>query len=249
MIALVRSEWLKVRTTRGWYAYLAVTILLVGIAVAGDVGSSDDERRSSLDFQLGLVDAAAFASLLAVIVGITIITSEFRHGTITPTLLAEPRRELVVAGKAVTAVLVSLLFALLGLAIAAAVGLPWLSAVGAEIQVGGEIGTRALQVLLVTALWALIGLAVGVLVQSQIAALVGTLIWIFLGETLLIGVFGLLDIDGAAPYLPFQALDAADGSGGADDMLSYWAGVGVSLAWIVILGATGTERLRRRDVT
>lgn len=248
MIQLVRSEWLKVRTTRGWYAYLAVTILLVGIAVAGDVGSSDDERRSSLDFQLGLVDAAGFASLLAVIVGITIITSEFRHGTITPTLLAEPRRELVVAGKAVTAVLVSLLFALLGLAIAGAVGITWLSVVDADIHLGGDTGVRALQVLLVTALWALIGQAIGVLVQSQIAALVGTLIWIFIAEMLLVGVFGLLDIDGAARYLPFQALDAADGSGG-DDMLSYWAGVGVSLAWIAILGATGVERLRRRDVT
>jgi ABC-2 type transport system permease protein len=248
MIELVRSEWLKVRTTRGWYAYLAVTILLVGIAVAGDVGSSEDERRSSLDFQLGLVDSAGIASLLAVILGITIITSEFRHGTITPTLLAEPRRELVVAGKAVTAVFVSLLFALLGLAIAAAVGLTWLSLVNADIHLGGDIGVRASQVLLITALWALIGLAIGVLVQSQVAALVGTLIWIFLAETLLIGVFGLLDIDGAARYLPFQALDAADGNGG-DDMLSYWPGVGVSLAWIAILGAAGTERLRRRDIT
>jgi len=248
MSAGVYSEWLKIRTTRGWYAYLTVTILLVGVAVAGDVGSSDDERRSSLDFQLGLVDAAGFASLLAVILGITIVTTEFRHGTITPTLLAEPQRELVVAAKAVAAVLVSLLFALIGLAIVAAVGLPWLSIVDAEVHLDGDVGTRALQVLLVTVLWGLIGVAVGVLVQSQIAALVGTLIWIFLAENLLIGVLGLLDIDGAAPYLPFQALDAADGNGG-DELLSYWPGVGVSLAWTALLGLVGTERLRRRDIT
>ncbi len=144
--------------------------------------------------------------------------------------------------------LVSLLFALLALAVVAAVGLTWLTVVDADIHLGGDVGIRALQVLLMTALWALIGVAVGVLVQSQVAALVGTLIWIFLAETLLIGVLGLIDLDGVARYLPFQALDAADGSGG-EDYLSYWPGVAVSLGWIALLGAAGTVRLRRRDIT
>ncbi|MBA2297587.1 MAG: hypothetical protein H0W14_06065 [Actinobacteria bacterium] len=76
----------------------------------------------------------------------------------------------------------------------------------------------------------------------------GALVWIFLGETLLIGLVGLLDIDGAAAYLPFQALDAADGTGGGD-LLSYWAGVAVALGWVALLGAVGTERTRRRDIT
>ena len=44
------------------------------------------------------------------------------------------------------------------------------------------------------------------------------------------------------------ALDAVDGTGG-EDILSYWPGVGVSLAWIAALGAAGTERLRRRDIS
>jgi hypothetical protein len=69
-----------------------------------------------------------------------------------------------------------------------------------------------------------------------------------LGETLLIGLFGLLDIDGAAAYLPFQALDAADGSGG-EDLLDYSPGVAVVLGWFGLLGALGTERTRRRDIT
>jgi ABC-2 type transport system permease protein len=97
-------------------------------------------------------------------------------------------------------------------------------------------------------LWALLGVAIGSVVQNQVAALVGTLIWLFLGETLLIGVFGLLDIDGAASYLPFQALDAVDGTGG-EDLLDYWPAVAVSLGWVALLGAAGTERTRRRDIT
>ena len=97
-------------------------------------------------------------------------------------------------------------------------------------------------------LWGLIGLATGAVVHSQIAGLVGTLLWVFLAETLLIGLFGLVDIDGAAAYLPFQALDAVDGTGGAD-LLDYWPGVGVSFAWIAAIGAAGLVRTRRRDIT
>jgi hypothetical protein len=81
-----------------------------------------------------------------------------------------------------------------------------------------------------------------------VAALVGTLVWLFLGETLLLGLFGLLDLDGLRAYLPFQALDGADGTGGGD-LLSYWPAVGVSLAWIAVIGLAGTERTRRRDIT
>lgn len=251
MTALVRSELLKIRTTRGWYAYLAVLVLLSGLAVAGDIGGASNARRAELEFQLGLVDTAGIAALLAIILGITIVTTEFRHGTITPTLLAEARRERVVASKALAAALVALAFVALALVVVAAVALVWLSVVDADIHlVERDIGVRAAQQFLLAVLWGLLGVAIGALVQSQVAALVGTLIWIFLGETLLIGVFGLrwLDLDGVSSYLPFQALDAADGTGGGE-LLDYWPGVGVSLGWIALLGAAGTERIRRRDIT
>jgi ABC-2 type transport system permease protein len=248
--ALLSSELLKIRTTRGWYAYLSVIVLLVGLAVAGDVGPSGNSERSQVSFQIGLVDAAGISSLLGIILGITIVTTEFRHGTIAPTLLTEPHRERIVGAKAVAGALVAVLFAVLGLVVIALVALPWLSIVGADIHLfDADLGERAAQLLLLGALWALMGVAIGTAVQSQVAALVGTLIWIFVVETLLVAaVFGLLDVDGLSPYLPFRALDSADGTGG-EDLLSYWGGVGVSLAWIALIGVLGTERLRRRDIT
>ena len=102
MISHLHAELFKVRTTRAWYAYLTVVVLLTGIAVAGDTGSTDDERRGLLEFQVGLVDAAGIASLIAIILGITIVTTEFRHGTITPTVLVEPHRERVIAARSIT---------------------------------------------------------------------------------------------------------------------------------------------------
>jgi ABC-2 type transport system permease protein len=247
--ALVRSELLKIRTTRAWYAYLAVVVLLTGIAVAGDVGSTDQDTRSQLSYQLGLVDTAFVAALLAVILGVTIVTTEFRHGTITPTLLANPQRERLLAGKALAGALTAALFALVALVVVAAVGITWLSLVDAELHLGDtEIWKRAAQLLLVCVLWGLMGIAIGAAVHSQVAALVGTLIWLFLGETLIIGLLGVLDLEGARGYLPFQALDGADGTGG-EDLLSYAPAVAVTLGWVAAIGGFGLVRTTRRDIT
>ena len=249
MTALVRSELLKIRTTRGWYAYLILIVLLVGLAVASDIGSSSDSVRGSIQHQRGLVEAAGLAALLGIILGITITTTEFRHGTVTPTFLAAPHREHVIAAKAAAGMLVGLLFAVLALLVVAAVALPWLAIVDVDVHFAeGEVVRRAAQALLQSVLWTLAGVAVGALVHSQVAALVGTLIWIFLGETLLVGLFGLVDLDAASEYLPFRTLDAAAGTGG-DDLLSYWPGVTASIGWIALLGGAGIARTLRRDIT
>jgi ABC-type transport system involved in multi-copper enzyme maturation permease subunit len=249
MRALVSAELLKVRTTRARYAYVGVIVLLSAIATASEVGPASTERRNTLDFQLGLLDVAGIAVVIALLLGITIVTNEFRHGTITPTFLAEPRRERVVAAKAAAGVVLALLFALVSFVVIFGVALPWLSLVDAQTYLfDGEVGTRLAQVLLAAPLWALMGVAIGLVVHSQVAALVGTLVWMFLGESLLWGLFSWTGTDAAIQYLPFRALDAVDGSGG-ENVLSYGPGIAVSLAWIVLLGAAGTVRTQRRDIS
>jgi len=249
MTALVRAELLKVRTVRSWWAYLIVIVLLTGIGAAGEIGSSESENRGTLSFQLGLVDTIGVAVLFAIIVGITIVTTEFRHGTVTPTFLAEPHRERVILAKAIATTVVAIGFALLSLLVLATVAITWLTIVDAQLQLGdAEFLTRTGEQILSTVLWALLGVAIGTAVHSQVAALVGTLIWIFLVENLLVGLLGLADADDLAAYLPFHALDAADGTGG-DNLLTYGAGVAVSLGWILLLGAFGIWRTGRRDIS
>ena len=186
---------------------------------------------------------------MAVILGITIVTNEFRHGTVTPTFLATPVRERVLLAKTIAGVLVAVFFALLALVVVLAVALPWLAILDVDINVeAGDAARRVGRQFLSTVLWLLMGVAIGTLVQSQVAALVGTLIWIFIGEMLIFGLFVLLDVEGLSAYLPFRALDAADGTGG-ENLLSYGPGVAVALGWIALLGALGTLRVRRRDIT
>jgi ABC-type transport system involved in multi-copper enzyme maturation permease subunit len=250
--ALVRAELLKIRTTRSWWAYLIAILLITGLATAGEVGSSSDEERSAAGFLAGLVDVVSATTLVAVILGITLVTSEFRHGTTTPTFLATPHRELVLTAKTIAATVVAIGFALLSLLVVAAVALPWLAAVDAAPDLGDtDLATRAADQLLVLVLSALIGVAIGAVVHNQVAALVGTLVWVFVVENLLWGLFALLDVEGAVQYLPFRALDAADsvdGSGG-EQMLSQGAAIVVSIAWIAALGIAGAARTLRRDIT
>ena len=249
MTAGVRSELLKIRTTRGWWAYLVALVGLVGIGTAAEVGSRSVAERSGLDFQLALVDLIGITSLLAIILGITIVTTEFRHGTITPTLLATPVRERVLAGKAIAGVLVAVLFAVLALLVVVVVSSIWTSIDGGELALAdGDVAERVATTTLGVVLWLLLGVAIGTVVHNQVAGLVGTLVWIFLVENLLVALAGLVDADHVSQYLPFHALDGADGTGG-DNLLGYRTALAVTCGWIMLLGAVGTWRTRRRDIT
>jgi len=247
--AVIRSELLKIRTTRGWWFYLVVLVALVGIGAAAEVGSRSLDERSGLDFQYALVDLIGISSLLAIILGITIVTTQFRHGTITPTLLANPGRERVLAGKAIAGVLIALLFAAMAIVVVLVVASIYTSIDGGQLELAdGEVVKRAATNVLGVVLWLLMGVAIGSVVHSQVAALVGTLVWLFLVETLLVGLFSLLDIDAVQEYLPFHALDGADGTGG-DNLLSYGPALAVTLGWIAVLGAAGAVQTSRRDIT
>ena len=247
MSALVGAELLKLRTTRAWIGYLLALALLTGIGVAAQIGSAVDAELGERGFQLDLVETASVSGLIALLLGITSVTWEWRHGTITPTFLTTPRRERVVAAKLVAAALVGGALAIAGVLVVLAVAVPWLAAEGAPLSLGGATWGRIGRLFLAAALWGAIGAAVGSLVHSQVGALVGAIIWLVLGEALVVGLLGLADVEGAGDYLPGQALGALDGS--SDDGLPAWAGALVGVCYLGVLGLLGALRSRRRDVT
>ena len=248
MTAVVRSELLKIRTTRGWWAYLIALVGLVGIGTAAEVGSRSVAERRGLDFQLALVDLIGITSLLAIILGITIVTTEFRHGTITPTFLATPHRERVLGAKLVFALLGAAALVVLALVVIAAVAVPWLLILGDSITLDADVAKQAGRALLGALLWAGLGAAIGAAVHGQVAALIGTLIWILIVETLVSALLGVLDLDEVSGYLPNAAISVVLGDA-SEELLSFWPSVLVAVGWIVAVGAFGVVRTRRRDVT
>jgi ABC-2 type transport system permease protein len=249
VIALLSSELLKVRTTRARFAYPLAIALLAGLGTVGAVGSGADRDRGSVEFQTELLEIGALiAPLLALLLGITIVTSEFRHGTITPTFLAVPLRERVLAAKSLVAALLGGAFALFAFVVSAVIAAPWLVAIGEQIRFAdGEVIRYALQIVVATAVWALLGTAVGAAVHSQIAGLVGALVWLLIAENIVVALLGLAGWERAGDYFPGKAIaDVAANGGGA---LGFWPALAVSLAYVVLIGAVGLVRTRRRDIT
>jgi hypothetical protein len=245
---LIAAELLKFRTTRGWIGFMLTLAALTGLAAAGTVGASHESQLQTIQLSRDIVSSALFATLVVFVIGILSVTSEWRHGTVTRTFLVTPRRERVLIAKEVWIVLLGLVLAVIALVLTLAVAIPWLAFRDAAFEMDSSVAGLGGRVLLATILWGALGVGVGALVQNQTVALVGAVIWVLLVEALIGVLFGLIDIEGVADYLPGQALAAFDGTGD-EGALSTWAGGAVGLAWVIVLGALGGLRMSRQDVT
>jgi ABC-2 type transport system permease protein len=244
---LARAELLKLRTTRAWLGYVPIVIVISGIATAAQIGSARDLDLAGPEFSRELLLGSLVAGLVAFLVGITGVTSEWRYGTITRTFLVTPRRERVLVAKAIAIVVVGVALAALAVAVVLAVAVPWLSVEGSSFQVDAGVFERLVQLLLATALWGALGVAVGAVIQSQTVAVAVGLVWVLVVEALIEAMLGLFDRAAIADYQPGYALSALVGD--LEGGLSPWTGGVVALAWVLGLGALGCVRMIRRDVT
>lgn len=246
MTTLLRAELLKLRTTRGWIGYVVALVALTGIATAGTVGTAESGDFGEADFQRDVL-LSSIAPLVALLLGITSVTVEWRHGTITRALLATPRRELFVAAKATAALLFGVVLALLATVVVLLVAVPMLYFDDASLTLDGGLVAQITRIVVAAALWGALGAGVGMLLRSQAFALVAAILWIILLEGLLGLLLGLVDLDGVLDYFPGQVLGAFDGSvrGG----LSPAVGGLLGLGYVVAFGVLGWLRVERSDIT
>jgi len=263
MSALVSSELLKIRTTRTWWAMLigaavvslVFTALLAAIAGAEVPGQPptpgpDDPAMARTTYLTGF----QWAYLFALVLGVLSMAGELRHQTITPTFLASPHRGRVVIAKMVSVVLFSVLFAVGALLVSTIVAALIFLVRGYEVDLLGNGVPRALALaVLATAIWGLVGLGLGTMIRNQVAA-----IFVGIGVAVIIDPiisFGLNNVSwggDVAKFLPSQASSAIiqASSGGVElQMLSWWAGALVLLAYGVVFAGIGTALTLQRDIT
>ena len=246
MTAQLRSELVKQRTTRTGIALLAgmlglvlAAVLLHGLLLPADT-VTDGEDQLEIVFGWGEVLGALFAALL----GALSFTTEFRHGTIRPTLLVTPRRERVVAAKLAAGVLAGALFGLLAAGTSAAAASVVLAARGIGIEVGaGDYAVLLLGSTGAAALWAAIGVGIGAAIREQVPVLIGICAWLLFVETVLLGDANLVGDVGR--YTPGALGRAASGQepllapGLALILLALYAAAAAAAGWLVTV---------RRDV-
>jgi len=88
MIRLVRVESLKLLTTRLTYGLLALAAGLTALDTLLRAARAGNGRLPPLDTAAGLarpLTVTGFAMLMALVLGITLSSGEFRHGTATLT--------------------------------------------------------------------------------------------------------------------------------------------------------------------
>jgi ABC-2 type transport system permease protein len=238
--ALVKSEVLKLRTTRLVPGLLYVFLGLIVLYVVAYVSQTDvTDLRLSPE---GPFAAAAAAVILVLMLGVTVTAGEYRHGTITATFLVAPRRERVLLAKLVTALMLGFAFAAAGVVVNVVVGWLALEAKGADVSpFDGSVVEILGATLLGCALWSALGAAIGAVTRNQVTAIVAAVVWFLIAEPL----FREL-LDHYGDYLPGAALGAIF-HGDVD--LSRTGGVLASLAWIAAIGAVGAVLVVRDDVS
>ena len=247
MTRLFAAELLKLRTLRSTWGFGLVTLAFGALVTAGNIGGSTEQDRLDPELQFRIVLDAAFpASILALLVGIILVTNEFRHGTIARTLLATPRRGRFVAVKLVTGAVAGAALICLMLVVIAVTAIIWLGILDVPLapdQAADGIWRAVLAVVLAGTF----GAAVGGAVHSQIGALVGALVWMFVLEPICWVVLGLLDLDVVSDYLPAAALGGLVASDAGD--VPWLASAGAFLRWIAAATVLAVLRTRRRDIT
>lgn len=239
---LIYAELLKIRTAP--WTTLTLVLVLLGIVALGAAGTSNDaESGFSVAPESDIVDIAGISTIFTLILGILLVTWDYRHGTITQTFLAAPRRERVMAAKLVVALMLGALLVVISLALAISIAEIWL---GDAFQLSDEHWSHAGRIVMAAVLWAILGLGLGAILQTQVGALILAIVWFLVVELVLVGLgskIGHID-----KYLPGEALREFASPGPVDDRLGRTAAGLLAFGYAVVAAVLGTISVLWRDV-
>ncbi len=251
MTRLIAAELFKLRTTRTFYGMVlgALGIVLVIVIPVSLIAPFDEPGSRPLHDSLAF---AGFAQVFSLLLGILSVTSEYRHGTVTPSLLTVPDRLRLAIAKLGGSVAVGLALGAVTVGITWAVVAGFLAARGIDTRTSGSEAVKiAIGTTLATGLYAALGVGLGGLTRNQVGAIVGSLVYLFVIEGILIqlipGVNDTVpkyDIGGAA-----GGLSGTSGGPGAPDVLGQVPGGLLLTAYCAAFFVLGVLMMRRRDVS
>jgi ABC-2 type transport system permease protein len=239
-VNLLRSEWIKLFTTRTTWVMLGIGLfceglfagLIVGLVPFDDLGSVED-----------ILTGTGLLMTLMLVLGVLIVSTEFRHGTASSTFLVSPRRWPVLVAKLGAAVLVGLLAGVLFVAVNGGIAMPLYSGRGGVLPPAGDIAEVYAGVVTSFALLAVFGLGVGAIVRNQVGAIIAAIAFFFI----ISGLPELLPWT-IGEYFPASAVGTLHGHAEGEGTLTQVEGGLVLAAWSLGLWALGTLLVTRRDL-
>jgi ABC-2 type transport system permease protein len=266
MIAVVRSEWLKLRTTAIPWVLGGIALVITGLfilvyflnhgaggggqqVIDNSWGAPHPDYPHTVEQLRDLLGRSLTGYLFALLLGVLIITVEFRHKTVTTSFLVTPRRWRFVLGKLLMAAIAAVALAVILVAATVVGGGIAVSAAGGSFgALVGQLGAVAPGLILVFVLFALLGVGVGSLVTNQVAAIIICLGWFLIVENIIEAIW-----HGTVKWMPSGAASAAAnvtaGRGSDIGLFNWWQGSLLILAYGLVFAAIGSAVLSRRDIT
>jgi ABC-type transport system involved in multi-copper enzyme maturation permease subunit len=279
----VQAELMKIRTTKLWWVFVVGIVLVTAWSLLRNGVGHHYELSPPLDqFPTGeraqavaqaaqaKTDAgqAAIAAdmmtsgqflgvLLAMLLGVLVVTSEYTHQTATATFLTNPRRGAVITAKCVASVAVGMFFWIVSTSINLVATPVYLSSQHVSVGVLDWIPLRStLLNLLAYTMWAIFGLGLGSLFRGQVGAVVVAMAVYLGGAAAVLVVFNLIYLAyphtwilGAPVIAPAVASLVMITPGHAfNHAPPQWVGLVIMLAYTVVLGSVGVVRTRRQDI-
>ena len=192
---LMLSEYRKLTYARSNWALLiaAVAFTVFGTAVS-PLAIQATEPLIGIGLESQEIVDSVYANAIsgyffAIIIGILLMANEFRHGTAVATFLSRPNRARVLLAKFVIAALSGALVMVLSALAAIAVTAPILTLFpNAAEPSDGIFADLLLASLLSGVVLGVVGVALAALVRSQVIAIVGSLVYLFLIDPILVAV-------------------------------------------------------------
>lgn len=242
MSALLQAELLKLRTTRTFITLVAVSVVLSLLVIVLTTALSTDLAEEEVR-ELFFFD---FTSLFILLLGVMGMAGEWRHRTITSSVLAAPDRVRLLGAKLLSYAIAG---ALLSLAVSLAI-----MVVGSIILASRDLPTLGVadladvlwRNLVVAGLLGAFGVCVGGMVRNQVVAIVGLLIFAFAIEPVLIGLAPDVGRFGPTSGAPNGVLGIEFDD---EEILDPALALLVMLAWVGAGFVATAALLRRRDLT
>jgi ABC-2 type transport system permease protein len=181
---LLRAELLKLRTTRTFLA-LAGTAVGLSLLLTVLVAALTEPTRASV---VGDVFESDLSSLFILVLAVVGISGEWRHRTITSSLLAAPDRVGFMAAKTLAYAAAGVVLSLLITVAIDVAGLAILSLRDLPTPGLGDLLDLGWRNLVLAALLGGFGVGVGALVRNQPVAIVGLLAFAFIVEPVLLSL-------------------------------------------------------------
>ena len=244
MKALLRAELIKLRTTRTFVvltaAALAISLLVVVLTTTLQDEWTEDDARDLF--------ATDFTGLFILLLGVMGMAGEWRHRTITSTVLAAPRRLRLLSAKTISYAVAGIAISLIVTVTIMAIGTLILSARDLPTAGLGDLADVLWRNLVVAAYLGAFGVCIGGLIRNQIVAIVGLLLLAFAIEPALIGLASEVGKFGPTVGAPNGFIGLEDVFGEGEEQLTPAVALLVMIGWVGLAFAAAAARLERRDL-